>query len=633
MEKTFFYQAMIYLAAAVLFVPLAKKLRIGSTLGYLIAGMIIGPFILGIVGKEGEDIMHFAEFGVVMMLFLIGLELEPSRLWRMRVSILGLGGLQVLITSILIAGIAIAIGRSWNESIAFGLIFAMSSTAIVLQTIKEKGMLHSKAGQGSFSVLLFQDMALIPILAIMPILATSGSAEESEVAQNSLISQYPGWLQTIAVLVAVTSVVLGGRWLLRPLLRLVASTHLTELFTATALLIVVGITVLMGFVGISPALGTFLGGVVLANSEFRHELESDIEPFKGLLLGLFFITVGASINFRLVTENVFLVLGLVFSVMTLKTIIILLLAKGFKIETKDRLIMAFSLSQIGEFAFVLITFSGQLRIFSSEVSSLMMATVALTMALTPFFMLINEKLILPRIPDSKPENETQQDSIHEKNRVIIAGYGRYGNVVGRFLRANGVSTTVLDLDSERVELLRRMGQEVYYGDAMRINLLKSAGAETAEMIIIALDDPEKCLEVVHTIKKHFQHLHILVRAYDRSDAYEFMDEGILHIYRETLESSLQMGVDALHLLGYRAYQAKRAAYIFKKHDQKALKHLASIRNDRQEYINLTREKISELEDFILSDKKQMEEAKDSGWDVESLRDEIRQKIQKTKKDD
>ena len=280
MGNGFFYQAMIYLAAAVLFVPIAKKIGIGSVLGYLIAGMIIGPFILGVVGKEGEEIMHVAEFGVVMMLFLIGLELEPSRLWRMRVSILGMGGLQVLITALVVGGVAIAIGQSWNQSLALGLILAMSSTAIVLQTLKEKGLLHSEAGQGSFSVLLFQDIAVIPILAFMPLLALSGSSQEIEITGNSLIAHYPGWLQTLAVLGAVAVVVLGGRLLLRPLLRFIASTHLIELFTATALLIVVAITVLMGFVGISPALGTFLGGVVLANSEYRHELESDIEPFK-----------------------------------------------------------------------------------------------------------------------------------------------------------------------------------------------------------------------------------------------------------------------------------------------------------------------------------------------------------------
>lgn len=618
-----FFQAMIYLAAAVIFVPLAKKAGIGSILGYLIAGMIIGPYVFGFVGTEGEDIMHFAEFGVVMMLFLIGLELEPSRLWRMRVSILGMGGLQVLITALVVAGVAMAFGQSWNVSLALGLILAMSSTAIVLQTLKEKNMLHSEAGQGSFSVLLFQDIAVIPILAFLPLLALKG-LNADDVNNHSLISNYPGWLQTIAVLGAVTVVVLGGRLLIRPLLRLVASTHLTELFTATALLIVVGITVLMGLVGISPALGTFLGGVVLANSEYRHELESDIEPFKGLLLGLFFISVGSSINFPFVIENILVVLGIVLAVMTLKTALLYWLARRFKSDKKQSLILAFGLSQIGEFAFVLLTTSQQVGIFPPETTSLFLAIAAVSMAMTPLFMLLNEKLILPRVDDIKPEERKEPDNIEEKNRVIVCGFGRYGNIVGRFLKANGVNTTVLDLDSERVELLRKMGLRVYYGDAMNYNLLKAAGADTAEMIIIALDTPEKCLDVIHTVKKHFPDLHILVRAYDRADAYEFMDEGILHIYRETLDSSLRMGVDALRLLGFRKYQAQRAANIFRKHDDKALKHLASIRNDRQEYINLTREKISELEEFITSDIREAEESKDSGWDVESLREEVRE---------
>lgn len=618
-----FFQAMIYLAAAVIFVPLAKKAGIGSILGYLIAGMIIGPYVLGFVGKEGEDIMHFAEFGVVMMLFLIGLELEPSRLWRMRVSILGMGGLQVLITALVVAVAAMAFGQSLNVSLALGLILAMSSTAIVIQTLKEKDMLHSEAGQGSFSVLLFQDIAVIPILALLPLLALKG-VNASNVNNHSLISNYPGWLQTFAVLGAVTVVVLGGRLLIRPLLRLVASTHLTELFTATALLIVVGITVLMGLVGISPALGAFLGGVVLANSEYRHELESDIEPFKGLLLGLFFISVGSSINFPFVIENILVVFGIVMAVMTLKTALLYWLARWFKSDKKQSLILAFGLSQIGEFAFVLLTTSQQVGIFLPETTSLFMAIAAVSMAMTPLFMLLNEKIILPRVDDIKPEDRKESDNIEEKNRVIVCGFGRYGNIVGRFLKANEVNTTVLDLDSERVELLRKMGLRVYYGDAMNYNLLKAAGADSAEMIIIALDTPEKCLDVIHTVKKHFPDLHILVRAYDRADAYQFMDEGILHIYRETLDSSLRMGVDALRLLGFRKYQAQRAANIFRKHDEKALKHLASIRNDRQQYINLTREKISELEEFITSDIRQAEESKDSGWDVESLREEVRE---------
>jgi CPA2 family monovalent cation:H+ antiporter-2/glutathione-regulated potassium-efflux system protein KefB len=622
MEIELFYHAMLYLAAAVVFVPIAKKIGIGSILGYLIAGMVIGPYVLGFVGKEGEEVMHFAEFGVVMMLFLIGLELDPSRLWRMRVSILGLGGLQMVFTAIVVAAVSLGIGLKWNQSVAMGLILAMSSTAIVLQTLNEKGLLHSHEGQGSFSVLLFQDVAVIPILAFLPLLALSGGSADTELNDDSLIANYSGWLQTVAVLGAVAIVIFAGRLLLRPLLRWIASTHLTELFTATALLIVVGITVLMSLVGISPALGAFLGGVVLANSEYRHELESDIEPFKGLLLGLFFLTVGASVNFPLVTENIGLILGLVMAVVSVKTIILYFLARWFKNDLKQSLTIAFSLSQVGEFSFVLLTASQRVNIFPAETISLMLAVAALSMAITPLIMLFNEKLILPRL-DKKENKEDQKDhdSIDEQNKVIIAGFGRVGNIVGRFLKANGVNTTVLDLDGERVTLLRRLGLKVYFGDATRHSLLKAAGADNAELIIITLDTPEKCLDVIQTVKKHFPNLHILVRAYDRSDAYEFMDEGILHIYRETLDSSLRIGTDALKLLGFRLYQAQRVAYTFRKYDEKALKHLSSIRNDHQKYMDLTREKISELEDFILADMRQEEESRDSGWDADSLRQE------------
>lgn len=621
MENDILFQITIFLGAAVLIVPVVKKLGMGSVLGYLVAGIIIGPFILGIVGREGQDIMHFAEFGVVMMLFLIGLELEPARLWRLRVSILGLGGLQVLITAAVFFLILILMGRSWNESVAIGLIFSLSSTAIVLQTLHEKGMLHTHAGQGSFSVLLFQDIAVIPILALLPLLATS-SGSGKELNEDSYINHLPGWLQTLAVLGAVTAIILVGRLLIRPLLKFVASTHLIELFTATALLIVVAITVLMGIVGMSPALGTFLGGVILANSEYRHELESNIEPFKGLLLGLFFLAVGATIDFGLVYENIILIIGIVVTAMLVKIGILFLLAKSFKMETSQALSLAFGLAQVGEFAFLLISFSQQLNIFPGQTNNILIASVALTMLLTPLLILINEKLISPKF-SKRPKEEKEHDRIDEKNKVIVAGFGRFGNVVGRFLNANGVPTTVLDLDSDRVELLRKIGIQVYYGDATRYNLLKAAGADDAEMIIITLDTPEECLETVRTVKKHFPNLHILVRAYDRADTYELMDEGIFHIFRETLDSSLRMGVKALQLLGFRSYQAQRAAHIFRKHDEKALKHFAAIRENNQEFINLSREKISELEEFINSDMQQSDEARDGGWDAESLREEIK----------
>ena len=348
---------------------------------------------------------------------------------------------------------------------------------------------------------------------------------------------------------------------------------------------------------------------------------------------MFFITVGASINFPFVIENIQIVFGIFVAIVMLKITVLYFLARWFKTDVKQSLIIAFGLSQIGEFAFVLLSVSLQSRVLSSETYNLMMAVAATSMALTPLLILINEKFILPLIADGKKEEKKEPDNIEERNKVIVAGFGRFGNVVGRFLKANGVGTTVLDLDSDRVELLRKMGLRVYYGDATRYSLLKAAGADTAEMIIIALDTPEKCLELIRTVKKHFPDLHILVRAYDRSDAYEFMDEGILHIYRETLDSSLRMGVDALQLLGFRMYQAKRAANIFRKYDEKALKHLSSIRSNTQEYIDLTREKISELEEFITSDIKEAEKSKDSGWDIESLREEVREIHKKAEREE
>jgi CPA2 family monovalent cation:H+ antiporter-2/glutathione-regulated potassium-efflux system protein KefB len=624
MNQEFFYHAMIYLAAAVLVVPLAKKLGMGSVLGYLLAGIIIGPYILGFVGQEGEDIMHVAEFGVVMMLFLVGLELEPSRLWRLRSSILGLGGLQVLGTSLFLAIPGMLLGLSWNVALAIGLIFSMSSTAIVLQTLGEKGLMRSSAGQNSFSVLLFQDLAIIPILAVLPLLSLhrEGGALDTHV-EPGWIEQLPGWLQTLAVLAAVAVVIVAGRTLVRPLLRYVAGTRLRELFTATALLLVVATTALMSAVGLSPALGTFLGGVVLANSEYRHELESDIEPFKGLLLGLFFIAVGSSVNFGLILKTPGLVIALVFSVMILKSVILYFLARMFKMGTDQGLVFAVSLSQVGEFAFVLLSFGRTQGVFDEKMTGIMMAVVALTMALTPLVIMMNEKLILPRVGTEELAEKIEPDRIEEKNPVIIAGFGRFGNIAGRFLKANGIRTTVLEIDSDRVEVLRKLGLKVYYGDATREDLLKSAGANDAKLIIIALDSPEKCLELVETVKKHFPHLHIMVRAQDRTDAYELMDSGVLNLYRETFESSLRMGVDALKLLGRRSYQAHRAMHIFRKHDNRALKHLAALRGDRKQYINHAREKILELEKFIEADMQDRSLDYDAGWDADSLKEEFR----------
>lgn len=617
-QHSFLFQAMVYLAAAVVMVPLAKKLGLGSVLGYLLAGVVIGPAVLGFVGQEGQDIMHFAEFGVVMMLFLIGLELEPDLLWSLRKPILGLGGLQVVLTALIVAGIAMAFGLSWRESIALGMILSLSSTAIVLQTLNEKDLLKTAAGQSSFSVLLFQDIAVIPMLALFPLLAVNGAATDTaEHATTTFVDGLPGWAHTGIVLGSVIAIILAGRFLVRPLFRAVAATKLRELFTATALLLVVGIAVLMTQVGLSPALGTFLAGVVMANSEYKHELESDIDPFKGLLLGLFFIAVGASIDFNLIAQQPLLIIGLVLLLMLVKGITLFGLGKLFKLRVEQALLFSFALCQVGEFAFVLFSFSAQEGILSEPVIDAMVAVVAISMALTPLLLLLNEKGVQPHFIPAQVADEKEPDAIAETHPVIIAGFGHFGNTIGRFLRAHGIGMTILDNNADRVEILRKMGFKVYYGDASRYDLLYAAGAAKATLIIIALEPSDKRLEIIETIKKHFPDLRMLVRATNRYDAYDQMNAGMLHVYRETIDTALRVGVDAMKFLGLRQYAAQRAARLFFKLDEANLKKLASIK-DREEYIISAREKMEELERMLQTDQNQVAGAVDLGWDEEGL---------------
>lgn len=617
---------MIYLAAVVVMVPVAKKLGLGSVLGYLLAGVIIGPAVLGFIGKEGQDLMQFAEFGVVMMLFIIGLELEPGLLWRMRKNIVGLGGLQVLATASVITVIAMSIGITWQKSLALGMILSLSSTAIVLQTMNEKNLMKTAAGQGSFSVLLFQDIAVIPMLALFPLLATLSPAGDSGNVHGhtSWTEDLPAYMQAFFVLASVALIIIAGRFLIRPLLRIVAATRLREVFTATALLLVIAIAVLMTQVGLSPALGAFLAGVVLANSEYKHELESDIDPFKGLLLGLFFIAVGASIDFKLITEEPLMIFGLVLGLMALKGLVLWVLGKLFRLKPDQNLVFSFALSQVGEFAFVLFSFSLQKGILSQAEVNTMVAVVAISMAMTPLVMLINEKWIQPNLVKARPDEQKEADIINEINPVIVAGFGHFGNTTGRFLRAHHIGMTILDNNAERVELLRRMGFKVYYGDASRYDLLKAAGADKARLIIITIEPAAKRMELIETIKKHFPNLHMFVRAENRYDAYDQMNAGMLHVYRETLDSSLRMGVDAMRFLGHRNYSAQRAARNFMKLDEANLKKLASI-TDSEEYIISAKDKIEELERILQQDNNQFAGAVDKGWDEESLINDAKNK--------
>ncbi len=622
-KNSFFFQALVYLTSAVVMVPIAKRIGLGSILGYLLAGVIIGPAVLGFIGSEGQHLMHFAEFGVVMMLFVIGLELEPELLWKMRKTILGLGGLQVGLTTAIGMLIASFFGLPWQQALAVGMIVSLSSTAIVLQMLNEKGLMKTVAGQRSFSVLLFQDIAVIPMLAFLPLLATEAKVtSDDHHAVSTWVDGLSGWLQTLFVLGSVAAIIVAGRYLIKPLLRMVAKTRLREIFTATALLLVIAITLLMTQVGLSPALGTFLAGVVLANSEYRHELESDIEPFKGLLLGLFFIAVGASIDFGFVLQQPFVILGLVALIMTVKGLILFVLGKFFHLRLDQNMVFAHALSQMGEFGFVLFSFALQEGVLPKNVIDIGMAVVALSMALTPLVMLMNEKLIQPYFGVKEKQEERETEVIEEKNPVIIAGFGQFGSTIGRLLRANGVKATFLDIDSERVDLLRKMGFKVYYGDATRHELLRAAGAEQAKIIVLAMDNVEKRLEMIDVIKKHFPNLHIMARALNRVDAYNLMNEGMMHVYRETLDTSLRMGADVLKMMGHRSHSSHRMARIFLKHDEATIKKLASIK-DPEEYVANARESIEEIERLLESDRHDKDLRQDTGWDEDSLIEEAK----------
>lgn len=621
MDNGFFIQAIIYLTSAIVCVPIAKKLGLSSILGYLFAGIFIGPFVLGFIGAEGQDIMHFAEFGVVMMLFLIGLELDPYKFWKMRKFILGMGSMQLIGSAFTIFILCqLFLDWSWQTTVVIALALSLSSTAIVLQTLKEKGLSQTSMGRSSFAVLLFQDIAVIPILAIIPLMV-SGSSVQTENIHTSLISDFDAWIQTLIVIFTIVAVYFSGRLIIIPVLRIVAKTRLQELFTASALLLVVAVSYLMQLVGLSPALGAFLAGVVLANSEFRHELEGDIAPFKGLLLGLFFIGVGASINFKLIIDNpiFILVFGAILTV--IKFLVLFGIGKVYKKSSDQNLLFSFGLSQAGEFGFVILSFSMQLNILPNILANQMMAIIALSMLSTPFLLLVNEKWIDPYF-GVKEKEDRKHDEIDEHNEVIIAGFGHFGSTIGRLLRANGVNATILDHDSDRVDLLRKMGFKVYYGDATRLELLKAAGAEDAKIFIAAIDNPEVNLSVVESLRKHFPHLNILTRARNRVDAYELIDHGVEKIYRETLYTAVHLGVDALTQMGHRKYSATRQGQRFIKYDEAAIRKLAAKRHDKMAYLATVKDEIEMQEQLLKNDLHINFSASDHAWDSEHLKKQI-----------
>ncbi len=609
-------QAFIYLCAATIFVPIAKRVGLGAVLGYLIAGVIIGPFVFGFVGTEGHHVMHFAEFGVVMMLFLVGLELRPALLWQLRRPILGLGGLQVAVTAAAVAGCALGFGVALRPAIAIGLTFAMSSTAIVLSTLTERGLLKTQGGQSSFAVLLFQDISVIPILAVFPLLGVAATAAVTDVTSEA---GRPAWLSAVIVIAAVVGVIAIGRFVVRPVFQFLAGAQLREAFTAAALAIVVGIALLMLQVGLSPALGTFLAGVVLADSEYRHELETDIEPFKGLLLGLFFISVGAQIDFGLIVAQPLQIAGLVLGTMTLKLIVLHLLGRVFGLDRPARWLLAIALAQVGEFAFVLLSFAVQRHIFPQDLASTLVATVAISMVLTPPAFILLERVILPRVTD-RAAARPQDEIVDADTPVVIAGYGRFGQMVGRMLRANRIALTILDLDPEMVGIVGRLGIKVYYGDASRIDLLHAAGCARAKLFVLAVDNAAVATKIAETVRQHFPHLTILARCVDRPHYWQLRGLGVRKVFRETFGSAYETGIEALKHLGYRAHTAHRLARRWRDHEESVIEELGDLwRADKDTYFKRVRGALEEAERLMRDEDPTVYVTRDGGWDNESLR--------------
>lgn len=591
--------ALIYLAAAIVAVPIAKRVGLGSVLGYLIAGILIGPYALGVVGDQ-TDVMHFAEFGVVMMLFLVGLELQPSRLWTLRHSILGLGGLQVVLSAAAIFAFCYwFFAMHWQTALAIGLMLALSSTAIVLQSLEEKGWLKQEAGQNAFSVLLFQDIAIIPILALLPLLAFAPQTSTKEIS-DSIIASWPVWQQVCVSVAVIAAIIAGGKYVSAPLFRYIAQTHMREIFTIFALFLVVAIALVMQSIGLSPALGTFLAGVVLAESEFRHELEADIEPFKGLLLGLFFITVGASINFELLFNEFSTVIGLVVLLIVVKASILFALAVTFKINSKQQLLFALALAQGGEFAFVLLSVTTTLSILTPEQTSLVTLVVAVSMLIAPLLLMVYEQ-IQKRSSSALPEFD-KPEQISTAKHVIIAGYGRFGQIMGRLLHAQGYEITVLDHSPSQIELLRRFGNTVFYGDAARQELLEAAGAHTAQMLVIAIDNPDKTIEIIKLAHKNYPQLKIVARAIDRRHAYQLLNLKVDAFNRETVDSAINLAVEALELLGNTKQDAERAGKLFRDHDRAAVLQLAALWGDDASYGVAVRQRMEDLKQVLQQDK-------------------------------
>ena len=609
--------SLIYLGAAVLVVPLSKALGLGSIIGYLVAGIAIGPWGLGLVSSV-EDVLHFAEFGVVLMLFLVGLELEPKRLWNLRRPIFGWGLAQVASCAVVLFGIGWLAGAEWRVALVAALGLALSSTAIALQVFGERNLLKTSSGQAGFSILLFQDVAAIPILALLPLLAGAAAGAQEVTGLDRLF-------EGLKIVGVIAGIVLGGRLALRPLLRWIARSKTPEIFTATALLLVVAIAALMQFVHLSMALGAFLAGVLLAESEYRRELETDIEPFKGLLLGLFFIAVGMSMNFGVLIAQPLMMALLVVGFMVVKLVVIYTLAKSMGIPYQQRPVFTLLLAQGGEFAFVVFQAAGP-NVLPPEVTSLLIGAVALSMLLSPLLLVAIDKWVLPRYNEYAKNAGPKIDEISEQQepKVLILGFGRYGQIIGRMLWSQGLPLTVLDHDSDTVEGLREFGFRVFYGDATRLDLLRTAGAATARVVVVAVDDIEQSLTIVDLLREHFPQARVVARARNLRHLYQLRDRGVEHIEREVFESSLRSARATLEGLGWPAYEARETAMRFRARNIKLMDATYPHYKDRAKVIAVAKEGRQQFEEQMTKERE--ERQKRSGVDWGKLESEEEQSL-------
>lgn len=594
------HDVILFLSAAVIAVPLARKAGIGAVLGYLLAGMAIGPWGLRLI-NDVEAVLHFSELGVVLLLFIIGLELNPGKLWQMRRPIFGLGALQVLLTAGLLMGLLLLLGFSWQSALISGLGLAMSSTAMGLQLMREYGMTRNDGGQSGFAILLFQDMAVVPVLALIPMLAVGAS----DTTDWSMIAIRVG---------GVAALLLGSRYLLRPLFRMIANTGVREVFTAAALLVVLGTAFLMQAIGLSMALGTFLAGVLLAESEFRHELEIAIEPFKGLLLGLFFISVGMAVNLGILLTDPLWVALMVLVLVSVKAAVLFLVSILFRLRRTSRLQLSVVLSQGGEFAFVLFSAAAASRVIDSQQLALLLVSVSLSMMTTPLLMKLLDRWLAKAL-NTQTVSEEQPHVEDDEPQVIIVGFGRFGQIVGRLLSANKVRITVLERDPNQVSFLRRYGYKVYYGDATQLELLRAAGAAQADSIVIAADDHEANMQIVHLCQEHFPQLQILARARGRVEAHALLSAGVTLFSRETFSSALELGKKALVTTGMHPHRAYRAQQYFKRLDMQMLRDLMPQHQAGVTEISRVKEARRELDD-IFEREMQNESLRHQGWDIE-----------------